>query len=206
MQDTSQSASIKEAFPWLNERPSADCPAFNCPQERLVELMHGLSKAQGYIILADLTAVDWGLEAKPRFTCFYHLYSMGRNDYLRIAVDCISSSEPLMPTVTHLWGGANWLEREVFDMFGIQFPGHPDLRRILMWDNYPFHPLRKDFPLAGIEAPLPNEDAIAEEILGGQTQTAPMAGGPFSAGCGTTMSKTEPRAKDQSWNEKKLKG
>ncbi len=202
MQDTTQSASIKEAFPWLAVRPSVDCPAFNCPAERVQALMLGLRDDQGYAQLSDLTAVDWGQDASPRFTVFYHLYSMQRNDYLRIATDCPGGSEPYMPSVSSIWQGANWLEREAYDMFGITFRGHPDLRRILMWENYPYHPLRKDFPLAGLEAPLPSEDPIGNEMLGGHTQPAPMAGGPFAAGSGKPMSKTEPRAKDESWNEK----
>ncbi|MFA5257012.1 MAG: NADH-quinone oxidoreductase subunit C [Opitutales bacterium] len=205
MQDTTHTASIKEAFPWLSERPSGDCAAFNCPPGRIVALMRGLRDDFAYRILSDLTALDWGLEASPRFTVFYHLYSLDRHEYLRVAVDCVSSVEPQMPSLCSLWSGANWLEREVFDMFGISFAGHPDLRRILMWDNYPFHPMRKDFPLAGLEAPLPDEDPIAEEILGGNTMAAPMAGGPFRASCGNTMSEAEPRARDESWNEKKPK-
>ena len=203
MQDTTQSVSLKDGFPWLTERPTRDFTAYNCPSEHLVELMTALRDVHGYDILSDLTAVDWGVDAAPRFTCFYHLYSLDRHEYLRIASDCKSPVEPSMVTLTGLWHGANWFEREVFDMFGITFVGHPDLRRILMWDNYPFHPLRKDFPLAGIEAPLPNEDAaVAGEIIGGMTQPAPEAGGPFTAGCGSVASKVEPRAKDQSWNEK----
>lgn len=203
MQDTTQTVSLKDAFPWLTERPSRDFTAYNCPPERLLELMAALRSSHGYEQLSDLTAADWGTGASPRFSCFYHLYSLERHEYLRIAVDCPSAVEPSLPSVTGLWNGANWLEREVFDMFGISFAGHPDLRRILMWDNYPFHPLRKDFPLAGIEAPLPNEDAgVAGEILGGMTQVAPEAGGPFTARGGRVASKAEPRAKDQSWNEK----
>jgi len=138
-----------EAFPWLSERPSGDCAAFNCPPARIVELMSGLRGDFAYQVLADLTALDWGLDANPRYTVFYHLYSPDRHEYLRVAAACLSPVEPEIATVSSLWGGANWLEREVFDMFGISFAGHPDLRRILMWDNYPFHPLRKDFPLDG---------------------------------------------------------
>jgi NADH-quinone oxidoreductase subunit C len=202
MQDTTINAEIKDAYPWLTERPSADVPAFNCPASKLVALMGELVAKHGFAILSDLTAVDWGMGAAPRFTCFYHLFSPSRSAYLRIASDCGGAEEPVMPSVTGLWGGANWLEREAYDMFGISFDGHPDLRRILMWDNYPFHPLRKEFPLAGLPAPLPGEDPIAEEMIGGRTQVAPMAGGPFASAGGDVSSKAEPRALDQSWNEK----
>jgi len=206
MQDTTQTVSLKEAFPWLTERPSHDMPAYNCPAEHLVELMNALVNAHGYEMLSDLTAADWGVSASPRFTCFYHLYSLEKHVYLRVAVDCASVAEPVLPSVTSIWGGADWLEREVFDMYGIAFSAHPDLRRILMWDNYPFNPLRKDFPLAGIPAPLSNEDpSIAAEIQGGMTIAAPEAGGPFTASCGTVASKIEPRSKDQTWSEKRPK-
>jgi NADH-quinone oxidoreductase subunit C len=206
MQDTTQTVSLKESFPWLTERPSKDHTAYNCPPEHLVELMNALVNAHGYEMLSELSGVDWGVSASPRFSCFYHLYSLERHEYLRIVVDCASATEPTLPSVTSIWGGANWLEREVYDMYGVTFSGHPDLRRILMWDNYPFNPLRKDFPLAGIPAPLPNEDTtVAAEIQGGMTIAAPEAGGPFTAGCGTVASKIEPRAKDQSWGEKRPK-
>jgi NADH-quinone oxidoreductase subunit C len=203
MEETIQTVSLTEKFPYLSERPSGDFAAYNCPSDKLVELMKALSTECGYEFIADLTAFDNGVDAKPRFTCVYHLYSTARHEYLRIASDCASAMEPSMPSVTGIWGGANWLEREVFDMFGITFAGHPDMRRILMWDNYPYNPLRKEFPLAGIEAPLSSEDpGIAAEIQGGKTIPAPLAGGPFTAGCSIRSSKAEPRAKDQSWSEK----
>lgn len=99
--------------------------------------------------LTDLTAVDWFPE-EPRFEVVLHLYSHQHNWRLRLKVP-VSGAAPALPTVTGLWPTANWHERECYDMFGIRFEHHPDLRRILMPETYPFHPLRKDFPLEGIE-------------------------------------------------------
>ena len=92
-----------------------------------------------------------------------------------------------VPTVSDLWATANWHEREVYDMMGIRFTDHPDLRRILMWEGYPYHPLRKEFPLAGKPTEMPD---VAF------TDVAPMAGGPFvtSAGADSRV-KAEPRAR-----------
>jgi NADH-quinone oxidoreductase subunit C len=97
-----------------------------------------------YNFLSDLCGVDW-LEKKPRFDVVYNLYSIGKNHRVRLKVQ-VDEGEGV-PSVTAVWNGANWFEREVFDMFGIRFDGHPDLRRILMPQDWEGHPLRKDFPL-----------------------------------------------------------
>ncbi len=95
--------------------------------------------------LMDLTAVDhW--KRKPRFEVVYHLYSRSKNARLRLKAP-LDASFPEAPSVTSLWPAANWYEREVFDMFGIRFRGHPDLRRILMYEEFRGHPLRKDYPI-----------------------------------------------------------
>ena len=95
--------------------------------------------------LMDLTAVDhW--KRKPRFELVYHLYSRSKNARLRLKAP-VDGSSPEAPSVTPLWPAANWYEREVFDMFGIRFRGHPDLRRILMYEEFQGHPLRKDYPI-----------------------------------------------------------
>ncbi len=181
------------------ERSSADCPAFTLLHEKFLETIETLKTEGGYELLVDLTAVDWGLEAAVRFTVVYHFYSLRTHTYLRIAVDCPSNTAPELPSLVGLYPAANWHERETFDMFGIVFVGHPNLKRILMWEGYPYHPLRKDFPLAGIEAPLPSFETA--EATGQQLIAAPMAGGPFHAQAGKAMSEREPMGADQSWNE-----
>ena len=93
--------------------------------------------------LSDLTAVDY-MGKSPRFYVVNHIYSIPHNHRIRVRVAAGDGDEPF-PSVTGIWKAANWLEREVFDMFGLEFSGHPDLRRILMWDEFEGHPLRKDF-------------------------------------------------------------
>ncbi len=95
--------------------------------------------------LVDITAVDY-LGRKPRYEIVYHLLSLSHRRRLRIKVR-VEDGQPSVDTITPLYGSANWLEREVWDMFGIRFNGHPDLRRILMYDEFQGHPLRKDYPI-----------------------------------------------------------
>ena len=171
--------------------------------EAYTSLLEFLRDTQSYDFLMDLTAVDWSAEKSPRFTVVWHLYSSTKHTYVRLAADCVSDAEPAMPTSTGLWAGADWHEREAFDMFGINFTGHPDLRRILMWDGYPYYPLRKEFPLAGLPADF-HDPAITAETKTGLI-SAPMAGGPFVATPGEPMSEAEPRAKDEAWSEQREK-
>ena len=98
-------------------------------------------------ILMDLTAVDGlGMKWSPRFEMVYHFYSLAKNHRLRVKVR-VDEKDAVMPTVTHLWPAADWFEREVWDMFGIRFDGHPNLKRILMYEEFTGHPLRKDYPV-----------------------------------------------------------
>lgn len=96
-------------------------------------------------VLLDVTAVDY-LGKEPRFEVVYHLLSVPRNERLRIKVK-VSGGTPTLDSMTGLWASANWLEREVWDMFGIGFTGHPDLKRILLYPEFKGHPLRKDYPI-----------------------------------------------------------
>ncbi len=195
-------ALLKERFDFLSERESADHAAVNCPADRLVELCTALRDEFGYDMLIDVTAVDWDA-ASPRFTGIYHFLSTSKHEYLRVAADCADDVDPVLPSLSGLYPAANWHERETYDLMGVRYEGHPDLRRILMWDAYPYHPLRKEFPLAGIEVPLPAAD-VAEQT-GAKVIAAPMMGGPFVSSGDGPMSQTEPRAKDESWSERKAK-
>ena len=104
-------------------------------------------QAAGYNFLDDLTAVDW-LPASPRFQVSYHILSHKYKEYIRLRV-LLDGANPVVETMTTVWPSANYYEREVFDLFGIQFEGHPNLRRILMPDDWEGHPLRKDYPVEG---------------------------------------------------------
>ena len=194
--------SLQAKFPSATLRVSLDLPAVNVPLAEAVAVLEWLKDEQRYDFLVDVTAIDWAEEVSPRFTTVWHLYSTTKHVYIRVAADCTDDAEPTAPTVTGLWPAADWHERETYDLMGINFTGHPDLRRILMWDEYPHHPLRKEFPLAGIETELPDIE-VAEETQA-KVIAAPMMGGPFVASNKGEMNMTdaEPRAKDESWNEK----
>ncbi len=201
--DVDLTTAVSQHFPSVTPRPSLDWPAFNVPPGDVLGLLKHLRDALGYNFLMDATAIDWSAGASPRFTVVWHLYSSTKHDYVRLAAGCASDSAPSMPSSSGLWAGADWLEREIYDMFGIKFEGHPDLRRILMWDGYPYFPLRKEFPLAGLPTDLPDPEIAAETRTG--LISAPMAGGPFVATPGEPMGAAEPRAKDEAWNEHRAK-
>ena len=117
---------------------------------KLVALLETLKNAHGFSMLVDITCVDY-LEyegAADRFGVVYCLLNMTTGERL-IVRTFINDPSPSLPTVTTLWKGADWMEREVYDMFGITFTGHPDLRRILMPDEFTAFPLRKDYPIKG---------------------------------------------------------
>lgn len=139
----------------------------------------------GFDYLLDISSVD-NFEQEPRFEIVYELYSMANAMHLRLKL-AVDEEQGVADTVSDIWPTANWHEREIFDMMGIRFRGHPDLRRILMWDGYPYFPLRKDFPLEGKPSDMPD---VAF------TQAAPMEGGPFVTVPSTaTVKDREPRAR-----------
>jgi NADH-quinone oxidoreductase subunit C len=113
-------------------------------REGLRAVMAGLRAAPfDYAVLLDLTCVDF-LAAENRFEMVYHLFSLSRNRRLRIKVS-LPGEDPVVSSLTGLWNNADWLEREVFDMFGVGFNGHPNLTRILMYEEFVGHPLRKSY-------------------------------------------------------------
>jgi NADH-quinone oxidoreductase subunit C len=122
----------------------------------------------GFNYLVDISSLD-NYGDNPRWTVVYHIRNIVNGVEIRIKTG-VGEEKSELPSVLPVWRTANWHEREIYDMMGIRFSGHPDLRRILMWEGYPYFPLRKDFPLAGKPSELPG---VAF------TKVTPMEGGPF---------------------------
>jgi NADH-quinone oxidoreductase subunit C len=136
--------------------------------EKIFDVCQFAKRSLGFDYLVDICSVD-NYGDDPRWTVIYHLRGVANGQDLRLKTD-VSEEKSELPSVLPVWRTANWHEREVYDLMGIRFSGHPDLRRILMWEGYPYHPLRKDFPLAGKPTDLPG---VAF------TKVTPMEGGPF---------------------------
>jgi len=121
-------------------------PSLIVAKDGLIAMCEFLKSPEGgeYSLLTDHTAVDYPKREK-RFDLIYHLYSFKKNDRLRLKV--IAGDNEKVPSVTGVWPTANWLEREAYDLFGVQYDGHPDLKRILMPDGWTGHPLRKDYDI-----------------------------------------------------------
>jgi NADH-quinone oxidoreductase subunit C len=142
------SEALRTHFP--DVQLARDEVAVMVPADDLVPSLEYLRSDAGleFDFLSDLSATDWP-GAVPRFWLAYHLYSMRHRHRIRMKVGLLED-EPRIPTITGLYPTADWLEREVFDFFGIVFEGHPDLRRIIMPDDWEGHPLRKDYSLGGV--------------------------------------------------------
>ena len=137
----------------------------------------------GYEMILDISSIDHFGE-DPRFEMVYEIATLDDSKHLRVKAKV--GEDETVPSVIDLWVGADWHEREVWDMMGISFSGHPNLKRILMWEGYPYFPLRKDFPLAGRPTDMPD---VAF------TGVAPLEGGPFvTSGGSEDVAKREPRA------------
>jgi NADH-quinone oxidoreductase subunit C len=120
------------------------------PRGSVVEVCSYLKLQLEFDLLADLCGADRGPEEDPRFEVNYHLFSTRHHNRLRVKV-LLNEDDPHVATVTTLWKTADWHERETFDLFGVIFDGHPDLRRILLPSDFDGHALRKDYPLRGYE-------------------------------------------------------
>jgi NADH-quinone oxidoreductase subunit C len=164
--------------------------------EHIHQVCAAAKKDFGFDYLVDITSID-NYGEDPRFTVVYELYGYGHHCHLRLKTE-VSEEKSELPTVSAVWRTADWHEREIYDMMGIRFRGHPDLRRILMWEGYPYFPLRKDFPLAGKPSevpevaftnPAPLEGGPFVTIAGGQSSTArePRVRGPESGGHATVV-------------------
>ncbi len=125
------------------------------PKEHIVKVCEFLKKDSDleFLLCLDITAIDWA-KRKNRFTVVYHIYSFKNNFRLRLKAD-VDESDCTIDTVSSVWKGADWQERETYDMYGIKFNDHPDLRRMYMPEDFEYHPLRKDFPLMGIPESIP---------------------------------------------------
>lgn len=140
----------------------------------------------GYEMLLDISSLDH-FGDDPRFEVVYELATLDNSRHLRLRAKVSEDEE--VPTAKELWQAAEWHEREIWDMMGIRFSGYTELKRILMWEGYPYFPLRKDFPLAGRPTDMPD---VAS------TGVAPLEGGPFVTAPGAdTIAGREPRARQQ---------
>ena len=152
---------------------------------RLKQTLEKFAKL-GYELLLDISSVDHMGET-PRFEMVYELATLDDSKHVRVKARVAEDVE--VPSAVSIWKTANWHEREVYDMMGIKFKGHPQMERILMWEGFPHFPLRKDFPLAGKESEMP--DVAFSGV-------APLEGGPFVTSPGSTRESGEPRAKGES--------
>jgi NADH-quinone oxidoreductase subunit C len=179
---------LRDAFPDMIGAPTefrGEVSLTVADAERIADVCAFAKKELGFDLLLDLSGVD-NLGDDPRWSVVYELYGVAHGCHLRLKTS-VSEEKSELPTVSGVWRAADWHEREAYDMMGIRFRGHTDLRRILMWEGYPYFPLRKDFPLAGKPSVLPDTAF---------TRPAPLEGGPFISPAGGRDSiAREPRAR-----------
>ncbi|MGH7977680.1 MAG: NADH-quinone oxidoreductase subunit C [Limisphaerales bacterium] len=188
MNSLEQAKKLKEKFGDLISEPAefrGDISVNISDAEKIADVCEFAKKNLGFDYLVDISSLD-NYGDDPRWTVVYHLRGLRHGCELRFKTD-VSEEKSKLPSVIGVWKTANWHEREIYDMMGIHFRGHPDLRRILMWEGYPYFPLRKDFPLAGKPSEVPG---VAF------SNPAPLEGGPFVtvAGASSAVSR-EPRVR-----------
>ena len=154
--------------------------------DKIVEVCEFAKRELGFDYLIDISTLDhYGDD--PRFSVVYELYGIKHRQHLRLKTT-VSEEQGEVPSVCKVWRTAEWHEREAYDMMGVKFANHPNLKRILMWEGYPYFPLRKDFPLEGKPTDVPG---VAF------TNIAPMAGGPFvTVAGGKDSTSREPRRRN----------
>lgn len=153
--------------------------------DALEEVLAYCRDVLAFDFLLDISSVD-NMGDDPRFEVVYELATMDDHKHLRVKSPVSEGEE--VPTSVQLWKTANWHEREIYDMMGLRFKGHPNMKRILMWEGYPYYPLRKEFPLAGKPSEMP--DVAFSGV-------APLEGGPFVTSPGADRVRGEPRAKGE---------
>lgn len=172
-------------FPQVTSKEFRGDITLTIAPEILTQAMRYAKDSCGFDMLVCVSSVDH-LGEEPRFEVNYTITQAetGANLLVRTPV---SEAENAVPSMVPVWRSANWLEREQYDLMGIEFTGHPDLRRIMMWEGYPYHPLRKDFPVAGKDF---------EQAGVAFTQKAPTGGAPFTTAPGVkTAGEREPRSR-----------
>ena len=176
-------AKIRARYPQVQAQEFRGDSSLTVAPEDLLHVMHYAKESCGFDMLVCVSAVDH-LGSEPRFEVCYTITRAESGDNLLVRCP-VSESDATVPSLVPVWRSANWLEREQYDLMGIRFAGHPDLRRIMMWEGYPYHPLRKEFPVAGKDF---EQEGLAF------TQKAPTTGGPFTTTPGgKTAGEREPR-------------
>ena len=133
------------------------------------EVATELKNEHGFRLLVDVCGVDYPKREEARFEVVYHVFNLETNGRVRLKVAVAEGEE--VPTVVPVWAGANWCEREAYDMYGIRFADHPDMTRILMWEGFNGHPLRKDFPIEGVDTGAAIYPEYYDEVAGPVTGT-----------------------------------
>jgi NADH-quinone oxidoreductase subunit C len=188
------SARIRERIPeaLLDATDGLDMGVLVLEAGRVVDVATLLRDEFGFDMLSDVSAVDW-LPRDPRYDVNYHLYSTGKNERVRLKVQLQDTDAPRVPSVVGVWPTADWHEREVYDFFGVVFDGHPDLKRILMPDEWIGHPLRKDYPVGGV----PVEYRVEPAYVG--ANIVPPAGRPAAGGVPARLRRDRGRPSTWTW-------
>lgn len=187
-------ARIRERIPEaaIDATDGIDMGVLVVSADHLVAAMTVLRDEFAFDMLSDVSGVDW-LPRDPRFDVNYHLHSTASSQRLRVKVQLPDGDAPHVPSVVEVWPTADWHEREVYDFFGIVFDGHPDLKRILMPDEWIGHPLRKDYPVGGV----PVEYRVEPAYVG--PNIVPSAGRPAAGGVPVRLRRDRGRPSTWTW-------